>query len=74
MRYLVPLVIALCSCGGGGGTPAPEVPSDSELVWKGGNGSYLHMVEVEGHDYLVFRGFYKGGVTHHEGCKHEDHE
>ena len=70
MRYLLLMVVILCSCGGGG----EPLPSEIEAVWSSGNGSYLYLVEVEGHAYVLFRGFESGGLTHHEGCKHGDHQ
>ena len=28
----------------------------------------IYSIEIEGHDYIVFNGYRKGGITHSESC------
>ena len=37
-------------------------------------GVCIYSIEIEGHDYVVFNGYRKGGITHSESCpcKKED--
>ena len=31
-------------------------------------GVIIYSIEIEGHDYIVFNGYRKGGITHSESC------
>ena len=31
-------------------------------------GVRIYSIEIEGHDYIVFNGYRKGGITHSESC------
>ena len=31
-------------------------------------GVRMYSIEIEGHDYIVFDGYRKGGITHSESC------
>ena len=71
-RYLTLAVISGlflfgCSSFEDKGSLAPNVAvetlvkSDNDLLYK---------ITVDGHDYLVYDGYYSGAMTHHEGCSY----
>lgn len=31
-------------------------------------GAHIYSINIEGHDYIVFDGYNKGGITHSESC------
>ena len=32
-------------------------------------GVRIYSIEIEGHDYILFNGYRKGGITHSESCQ-----
>lgn len=56
------LLFAICTmCG----CETPQV-KDSQIVSSGGD--IVKEVEIKGHIYLIFDGYYKGNIIHAEHC------
>lgn len=52
-------ICTVCSC------DTPQV-KDSQIVSSGGD--IVKEVEIKGHIYLIFYGYYKGNIIHAEHC------
>ena len=58
---------ALCLAGCGEHTDtAPAHPN--EKYFKKNVGTLIYSIEIEGHDYIIFDGYRKGGIIHSESC------
>lgn len=42
---------------------------DKAWCYHGGMGSYTKVVEIEGHQYILMRGYYSGGIIHAASCQ-----
>ena len=70
MKKIISLMLAICavcSC-----CDTPQV-KDSQIVSSGGD--IVKEVEIKGHIYLIFDGYYKGNIIHaeHCPCKNTEH-
>lgn len=39
-----------------------------EKYFKKSASTYIYSIEIEGHEYIIFEGFRKGGIIHSESC------
>lgn len=58
---------ALCLAGCGVKDDSASDPS-KEKYFKRSVSSCIYSIEIEGHEYIVFDGVYKGGIVHSESC------
>lgn len=49
-----------------------DISFDSKREWTY-SGSIEYYKAKDGHDYIIFDGFYSGNMVHSEGCKHTSH-
>lgn len=58
---------ALCLAGCGVNVDPASAPS-RERYFKKSASTFIYSIEIEGHEYIVFDGFRKGGIVHSESC------
>lgn len=59
---------ALCIAGCGVNVDPTSAPS-KEKYFKRSMGTNIYSIEIEGHEYIIFDGTYKGGIIHSESCQ-----
>ena len=69
-KILILLVVTICFCGCGNTDIIKEEPTQNiiEKYYYKDSDEKLFTVEIEGHLYIIYKGFYKGGITHAEHC------
>ena len=68
--YTLTVASALCLAGCGvdvESTSTPSTPS-KERYFKKSASTFIYSIEIEGHEYIIFDGAYKGGIVHSESC------
>lgn len=72
MKKILILLATIClyGCGNTGITKEEQhnLYNLNEKVYYRDSDDLLLTVEIEGHLYLIFKGFEKGGITHAEHC------
>jgi hypothetical protein len=58
---------ALCLAGCGVKDDSASAPS-KEKYFKQSVSTHIYSIEIEGHEYIIFDGAYKGGIIHSESC------
>lgn len=46
-----------------------KVDGRKESTKHVGAGDEIYTVEIEGHKYVIYDGYYNGGITHAESCQ-----
>ena len=64
-NYALIIASALCLSGCEVRTDIPDPKHNAIMVDKW---SHLHVIDVKGHEYIVFGGGYQGGIIHSESC------
>lgn len=61
---------ALCLAGCGVNVDSASVPSkeSKERCFKQSVSARIYSISIEGHEYIVFDGAYKGCIIHSESC------
>lgn len=65
--YTLAIASALCLAGCGVNDDSASDPS-KEKYFKQSASTCIYAIEIEGHEYIVFDGFRKGGIVHSESC------
>lgn len=65
--YTLAAASALCLAGCGVNDNSTSAPS-RERYFKKSASTFIYSIEIEGHEYIVFDGFRKGGIVHSESC------
>ena len=70
MKKILILLATIClyGCGNTGITKEEQTQNLNEKYYYKDGDDRLFTVEIEGHLYIVYKGFYKGGITHAEHC------
>ena len=63
--YTLAIASALCLAGCGAKDDSASAPS-RERYFKKSASTFIY--SIEGHEYIVFDGFRKGGIVHSESC------
>lgn len=64
---LAVIVSALCLAGCSVKDDPASVPPE-ERYFKKSASTFIYSIEIEGHEYIIFDGFRKGGIIHSESC------
>ena len=67
ISYTLAIASALCLAGCGVKDDSASDPS-KEKYFKRSASVCIYSIEIEGHEYIVFDGAYKGGIVHSESC------
>nr|DAW32900.1 MAG TPA: protein of unknown function (DUF4969) [Caudoviricetes sp.] len=65
--YALVIASALCLAGCGEKDDSASAPP-RERYFKKSASTFIYSIEIEGHEYIVFDGFRKGGIVHSESC------
>lgn len=65
--YVLVIASALCLAGCGINDDSASDPS-KEKYFKKSVSTCIYSIEIEGHEYIIFDGAYKGGIVHSESC------
>lgn len=70
MKKILILLVTICLCGCGSSSVTKEEPTQNlnEKYYYKDSDDRLFTVEIEGHLYIIYKGLYKGGITHAEHC------
>lgn len=71
--YTLAIASALCLAGCGvkddsASAQSRESASPGEKYFKKSAYTFIYSIEIEGHEYIIFDGFRKGGIIHSESC------
>lgn len=64
---LAVIASALCLAGCSIKDDPPPAPPE-ERYFKKSASTFIYSIEIEGHEYIIFDGFRKGGIIHSESC------
>lgn len=64
---LAVIASALCLAGCSVKDDPPPAPPE-ERYFKKSASTFIYSIEIEGHEYIIFDGFRKGGIIHSESC------
>ena len=63
------ITLALCLCLAGCEEHADTAPEQSKVkFFKKNFTTFIYSIEIEGHDYIIFDSYQKGGIIHSESC------
>ena len=63
------LVIASALCLAGCQEHADTVPAQSKVkFFKKNFPTFIYSIQIEGHNYIIFDSYQKGGIIHSESC------
>lgn len=65
--YTLAIASALCLAGCGVKDDSESAPL-TEKYFKKSISENIYSIEIEGHEYIIFEGVYKGGIIHSESC------
>lgn len=65
--YTFAIASALCLAGCGVKDDSASAPS-KEKYFKQSVSTHIYSIKIEGHEYIIFDGTYKGGIVHSESC------
>ena len=70
IRFIIVIVFALCLAGCGVNDDSIYVQSNvsNERYFKRSSSAIIYSISIEGHEYIVFDGAYKGNIIHSESC------
>lgn len=66
-RIAIALVTCLCVCGCGSNDDTKTKPTQTQQL---ATGDALHVVEFDGHEYVLYDVFRGGGICHKANCKY----
>ena len=67
INYALIIVSALCISGCEEHTDSASTQSNGKY-FNNSFGACIYSVEIEGHEYIIFDGYRKGGIIHSESC------
>ena len=70
IRFIIVIIFALCLAGCGVNDDSAYVQSNvsNERCFKRSLTTIIYSISIEGHEYIVFDGAYKGSIIHSESC------
>lgn len=70
IRFIIVIIFALCLAGCGMNDDSAYVQPNmsNERYFKQSSSAIIYSISIEGHEYIVFDGAYKGGIIHSESC------
>lgn len=67
ISHALVIASALCLAGCEGDVDLASAPP-REKYFKKSASTLIYSIEIEGHEYIIFEGFHKGGIVHSESC------
>ena len=68
INYALIIASALCLSGCEENTDSASTQPNGKY-FKNSFGACIYSVEIEGHEYIIFDGYRKGGIIHSESCQ-----
>lgn len=70
IRFIIVIVFALCfaGCGVNDDSASGQTNVSNERYFKRSSSAIIYSISIEGHEYIVFDGAYKGSIIHSESC------
>ena len=70
IRFIIVIIFALCLAGCGVNDDSTYVQSNvsNERYFKRSSSAIIYSISIDGHEYIVFDGAYKGNIIHSESC------
>lgn len=65
--YTLAIASALCLAGCEGDVDLAPAPPGEKYFRKSAS-TLMYSIEIEGHEYIIFEGFHKGGIVHSGSC------